>query len=167
MKKSWVRLILLLVLAGLGFWGWRVFFPGPEAVIRQRLNKLARTVSFSGNEGNFAKVAHVQALPTFCTPDVEITVDVPGYSRQTISGHAELIEAAGGARFSPTRINVEFFDMLVQVAPDQNSAVADLTARVNVSRDKDFYVQELKFQLKKVEGKWLIFRAETVKTLSP
>ena len=31
---------------------------------------------------------------------------------------------------------------------------------------KDFGVQEMHFQLKKVDGNWLITRAETVKTLS-
>ncbi|MEI8044287.1 MAG: hypothetical protein WCL11_22950 [Verrucomicrobiota bacterium] len=167
MKKWCLRLIPLLILTGLGFWGWRVFFPGPEEVIRKRLHKLARAASFTGNEGNFVKLANIQSLAAFCTPDVEITVDVPGYSRQTISGQAELTQAAGGARFSSSRFNVEFFDIIVRVAPDQGAAVADLTARVNLLREKDFHVQELKFQLKKVEGKWLIFRAETTKTLSP
>jgi hypothetical protein len=167
MKKWWLRLLLVVVLAGLGYWGWRVWFPGPEEVIRKRLNELAHTASFSGNEGTLVKLANAQALTTFCTPDVEITIDVPGHSRQTISGQEELLQAVAGARSYTSGFSVEFFDILVTVAPDRNSAVVELTAKGNVPRERDFYVQELKFVLKKVEGKWLIYRAETVKVLSP
>jgi hypothetical protein len=39
------------------------------------------------------------------------------------------------------------------------------TARVNANNSQDFGVQELRFQLRKIEGDWLITRAETVKTL--
>jgi hypothetical protein len=97
---------------------------------------------------------------------VEITVAIPGHSTQTINGRDDLLSAVAGARSAVHGFNVEFFDILVTVAPDQNSAVANLTAKGNVPAEKDFYVQELKFLLKKVEGQWLIFRVETVKTLS-
>jgi hypothetical protein len=166
--KKWLsRLVPLLVLAGLGIWGWTVFFPGPEQVIRKRLKDLARTASFTGKEGNFAKLASVQSLTSYCTPDVEITVDVPGHSRQTITGHGELLQVAGAARVYTGGFSVQFFDILVDVAPDKRSAVAELTARASVPREHDFYVQELKFTLKKMGGHWLVYRAETVKTLSP
>jgi len=36
---------------------------------------------------------------------------------------------------------------------------------VTTGDNKDFDVQELKFQLKRIDGDWLITRAETVKTL--
>jgi hypothetical protein len=166
MKKWSLRIFLLAVLVGLGLWGWRAWFPGPEAVIRKRLTELARTASFSANEGALAKLANAQSLTAFCTPDVEITVDIPGHSTQTINGHDELLSAVAGARSAVHGLNVEFFDILVTVAPDQNSAEANLTAKGKVSGEKDFYVQELKFLLKKVEGQWLIFRVETVRTLS-
>jgi len=165
--RTWsVRLIVVVILAGLGFWGSRVWFPGPEEVIRKRLSELARTASFSGSEGTLVKLAGAQALAAFCTPDVEITVDIPGHFRQTFSGQDELVQAAVGARRAAGGLNVQFFDIIVTVAPDQNSAVADLTAEGRVRGEKDFYVQELKFMLRKVDGKWLIFRVETVKTLS-
>jgi hypothetical protein len=167
MKKWCGRLIVLLILGGLGYWGWRTWFPSPEQVICKRLNELARAASFSGKEGALVKLANAQALTTFCTPDVEITIDIPGHSRQTISGHEELLQLAVAARSYGNGVNVEFFDILVSVAPDQTSATAELTAKANVPREKEFYVQELKFALRKVEGKWLICRAETVKTLSP
>jgi hypothetical protein len=167
MKKWLLRLALLILLIGLGFWGSRALFPSPEQVIRQRLTELARTASSSGNEGALVKLANAQALTAFCTPDVEITIDIPGRSRQTISGQEELLQAAAGARSLANGLTVQFFDILVNVAPDRSSAIAELTAKANIPQEREFYVQELKFRLKQVNGKWLIFRAETVRTLSP
>ena len=166
MKKWSVRIVLIAVLAGLGFWGWRALFPSPEQVIRKRLTALAQAASFSGKEGTLARLAGAQAVTTFCTPDVEITVDVPGFSRHTFEGNDELLQAVAGARSTGRGFSVQFLDIIVTVAPDQNSATAELTAKGVLSGEKDLYIQELKFCLRKVEGKWLIFRAETVKTVS-
>ena len=167
MKKCLWWVVGLALLAGLGYWGWRTWFPGPEEVIRKRLVEGARTASSPGNAGNFVKLAHAQKLTTFCTPDVEITVDIPGHAHQTISGTAELLQAAVAAQSYRGGVKIELYDILVTLAPDKNSAVAELTAKANVPSERDFYVQELKLMLKKVDGKWLIYRAETVKTLSP
>jgi ketosteroid isomerase-like protein len=166
MKKWSVRIVVIAVLAGLGFWGWRIMFPSPEQVIRKRLTELARTASFSGKEGALVRLANAQAVTSFCTPDVEITVDIPGFSRHTFEGHDELLQAIAGAMSNGRGFNVEFFDIIVTVAPDQNSATANLTAKGVLSGEKDLYIQELKFCLRKVEGKWLIFRADSAKTLS-
>jgi ketosteroid isomerase-like protein len=166
MKKWLGRLLLVAVLAGFGFWGWRTFFPPPEQVIRKRLNNLAQTASFSGTEGAIAKVAKAQALTAFCTEDVEVIMDVPGYPRHEIHGTAELLEAAAAARTFREGFTVQFFDIVVNVTPDQKSAVADLTAKGDVPHDRDFNVQELRFKLKKVDGKWLISHVETLHTLS-
>jgi hypothetical protein len=167
MKKWSLRIILLAVLAGLGFWGWRVLFPSPEQVIRKLLVEVSRTASFPANEGALARVANAQALTSYCNPDVEITVDVPGYSRRTFNGIAEVLQAVVLARSTGRTFNVEFLDIIVTLAPDRNSAVANLTAKGTLSGANDIYIQELRFDLRKVQGKWLIFRAETVNTLSP
>lgn len=165
--KTWLRrIVLAALLAGLGFWGWRALFPSPEHVIRQRLTELARDASFAANEGALAKLANAQTLTSFCTPDVVITVNTPGRSQQTLNGRDELLQAVMAARASLRGLNVEFFDILVTVAPDGTSAVANLTARGRVPEERDSYVQELEFKLRKAEGEWLIFRVETVKTLS-
>jgi hypothetical protein len=166
MSKWLWRVVAVAVLAGLVFWGWRVLFPHPERVIRKRLTELARTASFSGGEGNFVKVAKAEAITGFCTPDVEITVDIPGYARYEIHGSGELLQAAAAARTYRDGVKVQFFDIVVNVAADQKSAVAELTAKVEAPRERDFSVQELRFKLKKVERSWLISQVETVHTLS-
>jgi hypothetical protein len=62
-------------------------------------------------------------------------------------------------------VSIEFLDIVIALAPNNQSAVANLTAKVRVPGEKDMIPQELKMMLKKVDGKWLIRKVETVKTL--
>jgi hypothetical protein len=164
--KTWlVRGVVLAVLVVAGVWGWRILFPSPEQAIRKRLIEIARVASFSGNEGALTKLSKVQKLSTFCTSDVQITVEVPGRSAQSLNGREEVLQAAAGVRSVMGSLKVEFLDTTVTVQPGQPIAFAHLTLKCNVSGEPDFLVQELKLTFKKTNGDWLISRAETVKTL--
>jgi hypothetical protein len=165
MKKWLSRVILVGVLVALGFWGWQVFFPSPEKVIRKRLGELAKTASFSSNESLLTKGWNVSVLGEFFTPDVQVTVDVPG-TQHTITGRGELLEAAVGARSAVGSLSIEFPDIKVTLAPDKTSAVVNLTARGKVPGQRDFYLQELKVRMTKIKRDWLINHVETVRTLS-
>ena len=44
--------------------------------------------------------------------------------------------------------------------------VANVTGKATVEGEGDFQVQEFNFKLKKVDRTWLIYRIDTVKTLS-
>lgn len=166
MKKWLVRVILATVIVASGVWLWGVFFPRPEHVIRKRLNELAEAISFSSNEGSLAKPMNAERLTGFFSPDVEITVDVPGHSQQTIHGRDEVLQAGMAARGLAGSLKVEFLDINVSLAPDKMSAVVDLTAKGRAGSERDLLVQELKLTMKKVKQDWLIFQVETVKTLS-
>jgi hypothetical protein len=164
--KTWsFRIILVGLLIALGFWGWRVFFPNPEMVIRKRLGELAKATSFSPNEGDVAKVWNASLLADFFTPDVQVTVEVYG-TQHTISGRDELLRKAVGARSAVSSLTIEFPDIKVTVAPDRNSAVVNLTAKGNVAGQRDFYLQELRLRLTRIKRDWLINQIESVKTLS-
>jgi len=165
MKEWSIRLLLVGALVALGFWGWSVLHPSPEKVIRKRLLELAKAASFSSKEGVLAKAWNASSLGEFFTPDVEVTVDVPGIQR-TFSNRDELLQAAVGARSGGGSLSIEFPDIKVTVAPDENSAVVHLTARGKASGQSDAYVQELKLRLIKLKRDWLINQIETVKTLS-
>ena len=75
-------------------------------------------------------------------------------------------QAALGARSALSGLKVQFPDINITVAPDKQSAVADLTVEANVAGERDPIVQEMKFTLQKTDGEWLITRVETVRTLS-
>ena len=161
-----VRILAAVALVAAVLWLWRVLFPSPEKVIRSRLADLAATVSVERGEGNFRKVLHLQRLPDFFTPDVVVVADVRGYPPVTVDGREELMRWITGARQNWSWLTVEFLDVNVTLGPDKQTAVANLTGKATVPGERDFFVQEFNFLLKKVDGKWLIYRIESVKTLS-
>ena len=157
---------LAIIVIALGVWIWITFFPGPEQAIRKRLAELAQLGSFAGNEGQIAKVANAQKLTSFFTPDVEISVDVPGVPRQKLSGQDDLLKSAMTVRTYLASLKVELLDITVTFTPGKTSATVNLTLKVQINGERDFTPQEMKFILKKVKGEWLIREAETVRTLS-
>lgn len=166
MKGRVSQIILLGILVLLGIWLWRTLFPNPARVIRKRMLELAQAASFSGKEGLIAKAFNAQQFGSFFDNDVEAIVDVPGRSQQTFSGRAELVQAALGVRTVVGSVAIEFLDINVTVSPDKQSAEVNLTGKARVAGERDFFVQELKFTLKKIGREWLIKKVETVKTLS-
>ena len=164
MSRWLVRALLVVLLITAGWFCWRVFFPGPERVIRKRLLELAKVASFGPNESPLAQVANAANLTSFFTEDVEITIELRGDPRRTFNGRPTLLTAAQGARLALGSLQVEFVDIQVAVDPGKTSATVTLTAKGKVKGD--LQVQELKLVLKKIDGDWLISNVETVKTLS-
>jgi len=165
MSRRVLRLGLLSAVSALAFWAWLVLFPSPERIIRNRLAHIARLVSFAPNEGPLAKLGNSQKLVGFCATDIEIAIDPPGRSTQTFKGRDELMQAIMGARTMLSALKVQFVDIRVALEEDKQSAVARLTAKVDLPGENVPEVQELKIIFQKVGRDWLITRAETVKTL--
>jgi hypothetical protein len=163
--KRVVQIGFAVAVIGLGIWLWTALFPSPEAAIRSRLNALAKAVSFDSGSGMLAQAYNAQKAAAFFTTDVEIEVNVGGYEPLELHGRDELQLAMGGrARLSS--LKVEFLDMNVNIAPGGETAKVNLTGKATVPGQHDIAAQEFNFMLKKVDGKWLINRVETVKTLS-
>jgi hypothetical protein len=160
------RLVLAAGLIAFGVWLWFILFPSPEKVIHKRLVALANTVSFSSNQGNLARLAGAPNLGDFFSPDVEVDINVPGRVQERLMSRQEIVQATVGARSTISWLKVKFPDINITVAPDKQSAVADLTVEARVSGRQDPIVQEMKFTLQKTDGKWLVARIETVRTLS-
>lgn len=166
MMKWVARVGLLLAAVALGIWAWYRFFPTAETAVRRQLLEDARLASFSPGESVVSKGFAVKSLMDACTDDIEISVDIQGYQRQSMAGKDELQLATAAVRHHLSSLKVEFLDMNIDVAPNKQTAVIDLTAKIRVPGEQEFFPQELKFTMKKVDGKWLIRRIETVKTLS-
>lgn len=163
--KLVVRLLLLVKLAAFGFWLWTIFFPSPQKVIHARLVKLAELASFTQNEGNIARVANVERMGALFGTDIEVIIDIPGVEAHTFNRRDELMQAAMQARSALSTLKAEFPDIHITLAPDKQSAVADVTLQAKASGQSDLIIQELKFTFNKQGGPWLITRVETVKTL--
>ena len=165
MKRAFWRLLALAALAALGFWGWQLLHPSPEALIRKRMQEVAKLASVTPEEAQFARLAKAQKLTSFLTSDVEITVELPGHSRQTWSGIDEVREAVIGAESGIHALRVEFPGIEVTVGPDRRTAFVSLTAEGTVPGERDINLQELKVSLKKTDNEWFIKKVETVKSL--
>jgi hypothetical protein len=159
------RLVLLAVLAGLGFWLWTVFFPSPEKIVLKKISSLAATATIRAADGYITRAARASDVVSDFSNDAEIVFDVSGVGARTLSGRDEIRESALGGFANVPSLKVQFLDATAKVGADKQTAEVNCTARVNVGDSKDFGIQELRFQLKKIDGDWLITRAETVKTL--
>ena len=164
--KLVLRLIVIAMIAGLGWWLWTVFFPSPAKVVRQRLVTLANTATFGAHDSVVARAAKAQKFSSMFSRDVTIRFNSAGYGARELTGMDELTESANGAFAAIRELKVEFLDITVTVAADRLSAEANCTARVRMADKSDYGVSEMRFKFKKIEGKWLISLAETVKTLS-
>ena len=161
-----VRILVIAALIGAAIWGWWVLFPSPERAIRSQLKGLSETVSFDAKEGTIPKGFKAQKLLDYFTVDVEASVNVREYPAHTFNGRDELMQALLYAQSNLKGLQVKFLDINVTLGPDKQTAVAYLTAQATIPGDRDFNLLELNVSLKKVEGKWMIYKIETVKTLS-
>ena len=164
--KITIRILGLALLAAIGWWLWVTLFPSPESVIRKQLAKVATLLTFNSKEGTIARAANAQQFASYFSPQTEIVVDTPSQSRQTLSGRDEVYQAALGTRSLLPGLTVEFIDPQITLTPDHTSATVNLTGKAKVTGDRDFFIQELKFFLRKIDGQWFIIRVETVRTLT-
>jgi len=160
------RLVLLVVLVAAGVWLWTILFPGPEKIIRKRLAQAASEASFNSGENPLISAARAENLASRFGTNVEININVPEYGRQEFVGRAEIAHVAAGVHMRLSSLKVEFPDVSVTVAPDKQSAIADVAMQVQAAGEKDFNVQEMKFTFQKIGGDWLITRVETVRAPS-
>ena len=133
-------LVIALALIGLAFWCWRVFFPGPERIIRSRLSTLAKTASFEPKEGVVVRGYKLLSITDFLTKDAVIKLEMRGMETMTYTGQEEISTAAKQLALL-NGLNVEFLDINVALGADKQTAIVDLTGKATVAGEKDFYVQ--------------------------
>ncbi len=160
------RMVLVAALAALGVWLWAVLFPSPDKVIRHRFAELARTASVPAGAGDLARLAAARNLAGFFSTNVEMNLDLPRVGQLSSMDREEITQMALAASSRGGGMQVKFPDINVTVAPDSQSAVVDLTVTAAIAGEADAIVQEMKVTLRKIDGEWLITRAETVRTLS-
>jgi hypothetical protein len=158
--KIAIRLALLAAVAGVGFWLWTGLFPSPEKVVLGKIASLAATATFSANDSKISRAIKVGNLIGYFAVEAEINT-----GSRTLSGRDEIRDVLRAVFNGLNSLKVEFLDATVRLSADRMTADVSCTANVHTGDSKDFGVQEMHFQLKMVEGNWLITCAETVKTL--
>lgn len=163
--KIAIRLVLLAAVLALGGWLWTIFFPSPEKAVRKKLSALAEIVSFEAQASTFSRAAKAMSFQGYFNSNIVIVVDVPELGTHTINDRFELVEQSNVAFAALPGIRVSFLDPTVRVQPDKLTADVSCTVRVLVGKDRDSGEQEIRLHFQKINGDWLITRAETVKTL--
>jgi ketosteroid isomerase-like protein len=164
--KTVFRLVFLAAIAVLGVWLWTILFPGPEKVVLKKISSLAATATVNAQDSNLIRAAKAANLVDFFTTDAEIILNTSDLPNRTLSGREEIQETAQAIFANVKTLNVQFLDVTAQIGADKKTADVNCTVKVNAGDSKDYGVEELHFQFKKVDGTWLISRMETVKTLS-
>jgi hypothetical protein len=160
--KLAVRLLMLAGLIALGYWAWTAAFPNPRKVVLHRLEKLAQLASFSPNEGQVAKLANVQKIGGYFADQVTVNVEVQGVEKFTFNNREDLIQALQGARMATSSVKAKFLGPKIEMTPGNQEAIVGVALTADVSGEQNAVVVDLKIDLKKIDGDWLITRVETV-----
>ena len=163
--KIIVRILLLAALAGLGLWLWTILFPSPEKLVLEKISSLATTATINANDGNFVRAGKVSNLIGYFSSDAQIVLEISGVGQGALNGRDEIREAAAHGFTGLKSLNVKFLDATAKIGADRQSAEVNCTAEVQIGDSKELGVQELVFQLKKIDENWRITRIESVKTL--
>ena len=165
MKKLLLLLIALGVLSFAGFWTYEKLFPGDETIIRRSLDELADAVSFGSGEKPLSRLANASSVANFFTADVVIKVSGVSGEGGEIKGREQIQQLALAVRGEGQSLKVQFLSPEVTVDRAAGTSVVQLTVRAQTGGEAEPFLQLLKMDWRKVEGKWLISRVTTVEIL--
>jgi hypothetical protein len=153
-----------VLFAALGGAAWALW-PNEAHKVRKGLEALAADVSFSPRDGNLARLASIEAVTSRLTADAELQVDSAGFAARTLSGREEIREVVAASRGLEGGIQIQLFDIVVTLGPDEHEAKAALTASARSGGTELVAAQEFVFELRKQEGRWRVRRIQAVRTL--
>ena len=157
-----VRLIIIAGLAAAGYWAWTVMFPNPRTVVWHRLEKLAQIASFPPNEGQIPKLAAVQKMGGYFSDQVVVNVQMTGEESHEFYNREELVQAIQAGRMSVNSVTVKFKDPNIEVTHGNQEAIIGVMLTADINGEKNSVVEDLKIEMKKIDGDWLITHVETV-----
>lgn len=101
----------------------------------------------------------------YSSSNVDISVDIPRYQHHSSATRDQIVQGIAAVN-SSGGMTVKFQDILVTISADGETAQAEMTVEVQSPGQSDITVQQMRFTLRKTEGKWLITRVQTIRPLS-
>lgn len=144
-----------------GWWLYGKLFPGDERLVRTLIATVAEKGSIKPGEGNFAKVARVNALVDCFSEDLVIRLEGAPGDFGGVQGRGELQRVLQAARMQVGSAEVTFGQVAVTLGPEPDQATAQVVAMARIDKVEELWVQELRLTLTKATGDWRIARVET------
>lgn len=165
-----LALLLLLLVAG-GLLAWNLQNPEAREIrrIRQRLLNLAETASFQSQDNLLLRAAYPTRLAAYFADPTEFDIDLGDNHISRSMTLSTLQENATILRNEPRSgrgLTIEFLDLDVRLHPDRTSATTHLTSKIRFVADVDYWVQELRLDLRRsTNHAWVVHRVQTVRTM--
>lgn len=135
--------------------------PTEEKRIRKAIAGMASDATFTGREGNIAKLAKIESLAGRFTEDAEIHVDKVLPLESGLRGRESIRQVLGAGMAYLKAVRVQVHDLTVEVVDDTH-ARARLTASAQGGGQHDFSAQDFELGMEKRQGRWLVGRVEAV-----
>lgn len=120
-------ILLTAMIAGVGYRYW----PSDERSIRRHLSNLAEALSFPLAEGTEERLTRIAVLREYFDPNVRIRLD-----DLELTSRDEIIEVLSRFQPPPGGVNVEFVNISVTLAADEESAAVTLRAKLSSTDEK-------------------------------
>ena len=153
------RLGVLVLAAALGWWWWS---GGEEARVRARLHEAAGAVSELSRETGLGRLARAAGFARLLDPAIRVAAP-DGRAIEGRDAVLAFVTRLAGAE----PVTVELADLEVRLDDDERRAAATATALVEGGGRlaRETAGQELRFDLRRVEGEWVIAAVEAVAAL--
>ena len=136
--------------------------PTDEDRVRRVIEGMARDASFTGHEGNLARIAKVESITSAFTEDAELHLDQVLPIEASLSGREAIKGMLMAGAPQVRSVEVKVHDVQVTLE-DDDKARAILTASARNGGSKgEFNAQEFEFRLVRREGSWRVRRIDAV-----
>jgi hypothetical protein len=89
-------------------------------------------------------------------------VDVTGGEKATYNNREDLIQALQGARMLASSVKAKFLGPKIEMTLGNQEAIVGVALTADIGGEQNAVVVDLKIEMKKIDGDWLITRVETV-----
>lgn len=165
MVKTLKQIFTFLVVGGLLFLAYTHFFPNNEKQIRKMLAGMASAACVPAKPSPVGAVMAIDRIQSCFAPNVQVNIEVPAVRRYTFADRDELMQVVKVAWANLRDVNVQFLDVNIELDASEENAVADLTLKVTPAGQSDFFFQELKMKLAKIEKNWRVTNVDSVQVL--
>lgn len=159
------RIVLVVAVVAVMWFGWRWLWPDDEAQIRAMLGRIADGLGGESAASAIGAVARVAALQQEFHPDA--TVDA-GPPFQRLVGRPAIISAAGRARASIHNLEIRFPDVDVTIAANGDTATAVVTVEAyfnQAGEPRSIEARELEMAFARTDDRWVISQVTLLQPL--